>query len=239
MTVLLQPILCPGVPADVPPNIEDYNIEPEADEAGSRKRTIRFGDEADQEEKVGEEEEDCEVPGAPNSLQKKMLAMAGQDLDSFMKEMEEVHRSREAEKAAELQARLSRLDGPDSVESLQPPGLPPLRPGLPPPGVRPPPGPPPGRPPNMSSAPLRPPGPPPGLPPMRAPRPPSMPRPLGVVTAKPQLTKTDSVIASAPVMRNLRSDVTRFVPTNLRVKRDEKKEEKVKRKPEPYSHMPG
>ena len=66
-----------------------------------------------------------------------------------------------------------------------------------------------------------------------------MPRPLGVVTAKPQLTKTDSVIASAPVMRNLRSDVTRFVPTNLRVKRDEKKEEKVKRKPEPYSHMPG
>merc|ERR1711978_646615 len=66
-----------------------------------------------------------------------------------------------------------------------------------------------------------------------------MPRPLGVVTAKPQLTKTDSVIASAPVMRNLRSDVTRFVPTNLRVKRDEKKEEKVKRKPEPYSRMPG
>lgn len=239
MTVHLQPILCPGVPADVPPNIEDYNIEPEADEAGSRKRTIRFGDEAEQEEKVGVEEEDCEVPGAPNSLQKKMLAMAGQDLDSFMKEMEEVHRSREAEKAAELQARLARLDGPDSVESLQPPSLPPIRPGLPPPGVRPPPGPPPGRPPNMSSAPLRPPGPPPGLPPMRAPRPPSMPRPLGVVTAKPQLTKTDSVIASAPVMRNLRSDVTRFVPTNLRVKRDEKKEEKVKRKPEPYSHMPG
>merc|ERR1719222_1609432 len=68
---------------------------------------------------------------------------------------------------------------------------------------------------------------------MRAPRPPSMPRPLGVVTAKPQLTKTDSVIASAPVMRNLRSDVTRFVPTNLRVKREEKKEP-PKRKSEPY-----
>ena len=158
-----------------------------------------------------------------------------------MKEMEEVHRSREAEKAAELQARLARLEGPDGGDSLQPPppALPPVRPGLPPPGVRPPPGPPPGRPPTMTSAPLRPPGPPPGLPPMRAPRPPSMPRPLGVVTAKPQLTKTDSVIASAPVMRNLRSDVTRFVPTNLRVKRDEKKEEKVKRKPEPYSHMAG
>ena len=248
-----KPILCPGVPADVPPNLEDYDFEPQPDEAGGRKRTIRFGDEAEQDEKVGqeqEEEEDCEVPGAPNSPQKKMLKMAGQDLDSFMKEMEEVHRSREAEKAAELQTRLARLE---DGEPHQPPpgGLPPgppiygapIRPGMPPPGVRPPPGPPPGRPPNMTSAPLRPPpgppGPPPGVPPMRAPRPPSMPRPLGVVTAKPQLTKTDSVIASAPVMRNLRSDVTRFVPTNLRVKRDEKKEEKVKRKPEPYSRMPG
>ena len=70
---------------------------------------------------------------------------------------------------------------------------------------------------------------------MRAPRPPSMPRPLGVVTAKPQLTapnpKTDSVIEGAPVMRNLRSDVTRFVPTNLRVKRDEvRKPESNKKK---------
>ena len=68
-----------------------------------------------------------------------------------------------------------------------------------------------------------------------APRPPALPRPLGVVTAKPQLTapnpKTDSVIEGAPVMRNLRSDVTRFVPTNLRVKRDEgKKPESNKRK---------
>lgn len=236
-----KPILCPGVPADVPPNIEDYDLEPESEESGGRKRTIRFGDEADQEEKAGVEEEDCEVPGAPNSLQKKMLKMAGQDLDSFMKEMEEVHRSREAEKAAELQTRLARLDGPEGVETMQapPPGLAPMRPGLPPPGVRPPPGPPPGRPPSMNSGPPRPPGPPPGLPPLRAPRPPALPRPLGVLTAKPQLTKTDSVIASAPVMRNLRSDVTRFVPTNLRVKRDEKKEEKVKRKPEPYSNMPG
>ena len=29
-------------------------------------------------------------PGQPNPLQKKMLAMAGQDLDQFMREMEEV-----------------------------------------------------------------------------------------------------------------------------------------------------
>lgn len=64
-----------------------------------------------------------------------------------------------------------------------------------------------------------------------------MPRPLGVVSAKPQLNKmeikTGKVIEGAPVMRNLRSDVTRFVPTNLRVKREEKKEP-PKRKTEPY-----
>merc|ERR1712058_57432 len=63
------------------------------------------------------------------------------------------------------------------------------------------------------------------------------PKPLGVVTAKPQLNaKSDPVIESAPVMRNLRSDVTRFVPTNLRVKRDDvKKIENVKKKSDSYS----
>ena len=253
-----KPLLCPGVPADVPPNIEDYDVEDEEGDGG-RRRTIRFGDEkeneADSENVTTADEED--VPGAPSSLQKKMLAMAGQDLDQFMKEMEQVHRSKEREKEADLQARLARLEGDDEP---QPPGLDtmisehgtslapppatyrpiagaPVRPGVPPPGIRPPPGPPPGRPPATGvGAPLRPgqappgvrppPGPPPGVPP-RAVRPPSMPRPLGVVSAKPQLTaKSDPVIESAPVMRNLRSDVTRFVPTNLRVKRDDVKPSK-------------
>ena len=49
------------------------------------------------------------------------------------------------------------------------------------------------------------------------------------------------MIASAPVMRNLRSDVTRFVPTNLRVKRDNepaRREEKVvKKKPDNYYYQ--
>jgi len=268
-----KPLLCPGVPADVPPNIEDYDIEVDTPE--TRKRKIRFGDENETEatedvknDEAGEDE-GVGAPG-PNSLQKKMLAMAGQDLDQFMKEMEEVHRSREAEKAADLQARLARLEG-DSAEP-QPPGLEgglmsehgtslappppvfrppvpgaPMRPGVPPPGIRPPPGPPPGRPPAGISAPVRPgqappgirppPGPPPGV---QQPRPPALPRPLGVVTAKPQLTpaaKTDPVIEGAPVMRNLRSDVTRFVPTNLRVKReDTRKQESVKKRPESFTH---
>ena len=47
------------------------------------------------------------------------------------------------------------------------------------------------------------------------------------MSAAPQLNKETSnakpgvsVIEAKPQMRNLRSDVTRFVPTNLRVKRD-------------------
>lgn len=176
-----------------------------------------------------------------------------------------MHRVKEAEKQADLAARLARLEGDldppapglmtEHGTSLvaPPPGLyqppvagAPVRPGVPPPGIRPPPGPPPGRPGVPPPGIRPPPGPPPSSLMSRGPpRPPSMPRPLGVVSARPQLTapapKTDSVIASAPVMRNLRSDVTRFVPTNLRVKRDEPQRrvepEKPKKKPDNYYYQ--
>lgn len=260
----LKPMLCPGVPSQPPPPLSDYHVE---EVESKKKRTIRFGDEggADDEDVDSDEESETTVaPTEPTGLQKKMLAMAGQDLDQFMKEMEEVHKTREAEKAADLQQRLARLEGGDN--DLVPPGVedglpalppgapplmyrqqptapPPLRPGVPPPGVGLPPGPPPGRPLVRPSAPIRPgvappgvrlpPGPPPGVPPRGAR--PNVPRPLGVVSAKPQLNKmevkTDKVIEGAPVMRNLKSDVTRFVPTNLRVKREDgRKEVAVKRK---------
>ena len=118
-----------------------------------------------------------------------------------------------------------------------PPGPPPGRPTLPP-------GPPPGRPPFMGVRPLggvTPAG--PGGPVgggLGGPRPRAhMPRPLNppagpqVVSAGPQIsagpsstakpaTKTGSVIEAKPQMRNLLSDVTRFVPTNVKVKRDDK-----------------
>jgi len=236
-------MLCPGVPAVPPPPISDYHVEQELSE--KKKRTIRFGDEGgqDEEEEVEGDGDVETAPSEPTGVQKAMLAMAGQDLDQFMREMEEVHRTREAEKAADLQQRLARLEGGDG--DLVPPGVestapPPLRPGVPPPGVRPPPG----RPPGVAPPGVRlPPGPPPGVPPRGVVRP-SLPRPLGVVSAKPQLNKmevkTDKVIEGAPVMRNLKSDVTRFVPTNLRVKRDDgRKEAPVKRKAEQpsYPHM--
>merc|ERR1719247_2356325 len=97
---------------------------------------------------------------------------------------------------------------------MRPPAFIP-RAGVAPPGVRPPPGPPPG---------TRPGG--------RMPAPPAMQAqpqaavPGSTLSARPQLTqspqvKTGKVIEGAPVLRNLKSDVTRFVPTHLRVKRDE------------------
>ena len=45
-----------------------------------------------------------------------MLAIAGQDIDQFMKEMEVVHKKRESERAQDLNARLSLLET-DSVLS--------------------------------------------------------------------------------------------------------------------------
>lgn len=41
----------------------------------------------------------------PTSLQQRMLALSGQNIDEFMKEMEEVHKKRERDRAADLSAR--------------------------------------------------------------------------------------------------------------------------------------
>lgn len=277
-------LLCPGVPACLPPPLADYTAV-EYEEAG-RRRKIKFGDEGEVEGEA-RGEEGAAAP-QPNSLQKKMLAMAGQDLDQFMKEMEVVHKTREAEKAAELNSRLARLDGeegaleapPGGAPPGPPPGMPPsfagrafpseyappLRAGVAPPGVRPPPGPPPGRPsmappvrppsfmprPGVAPPGVRPPpGPPPGIRPGgRMPAPPPMhapgaPAPLhalgmpGTLSAQPQIVqspqvKTGKVIEGAPVLRNLKSDVTRFVPTNLRVRREDapRPQAKVARRPQ-------
>ncbi|GBP95627.1 WW domain-binding protein 11 [Eumeta japonica] len=206
------------------------------------------------------------VPNAgapkPTSLQQRMLALSGQNIDDFMKEMEEVHKKRERDRAADLNARLSALKRKDRRDSdsdsdvegplappaeapLEPPGTeirqiapplmppslrpPPLRAPMGPPPLRMPPGPPPGLPPRAM---LRPPGPPPGAPPrlMRPlvpPPPPKLPN-VPVLSAAPQLvTKKDvlygATISAKPQIRNLSADVTRFVPSALRVKREDKK----------------
>ena len=174
----MKPQNCPGVPAGPPPTLLDYDDETstlKTTEASDESRTkkIRFEDQEDEEAEV---EVPGEEKGGPkvDNLQRKMLAMSGQDVDAYMKEMEEVHKKTEAEKAADLQERMAKLEKNQPVppgegfvpQQQQPPPQPqpsapfmlPLRPGMPPPGVRLPPGPPPGRPPV-------PPGPPPGRPP--------------------------------------------------------------------------
>lgn len=299
------PKTCPGVPAGPPPLLNEYDeVEDESwdSDANAKGKKIRFAGDNELRQKdkdLGESQNEGPEGGSGNidlnrnkpdapkvdSLQKRILAMSGQDVDAYMKEMEEVHRQTQAEKERELQSRLARLEQSqpqppgigNDMHSQQmippgpPPGLPPrgpppsllgqyrppLRPGMAPPGVRPPPGPPPGRPPgpprmhNQSGPPRMPPGPPPGVPPppgvnvppqpnafmgasIRMPR--TLPPPAsatGVVSAAPQLiqkekvrdtirdqnTAASGVIEAKPQMRNLLSDVTRFVPTNVKMHR--------------------
>ncbi|KAJ8683627.1 hypothetical protein QAD02_019419 [Eretmocerus hayati] len=277
----------PGVPPFPPPDLHSDDEDDDRPAKPQKSRTIRFAD-ADQDEDLRgdrEPERDREKDLAkvkPTSLQQKMLMMAGQDIDQFMKEMEAVHQKKETERANDLHARLLGLENnsanaekdsekssnerPSSVmpNPVQPPmplmGLPPPPPLM----YRPPPPPlhlriPPPPPPRIG---IRlPPGPPPGMPrmmrpggPMPMPRmmgpgmhmpglPPPPPVPPGalsnaqktpnVLSAAPQLIKkgkeaeggkSSTTIEAKPQIRNLAADITRFLPTSLRVKRpDEKK----------------
>jgi WW domain-binding protein 11 len=90
-------------------------------------RTIRFADDDRMDDDKREEYDGKEMDRdkekeitkvKPTSLQQKMLAMAGQDIDQFMKEMEVVHKKRETERAQDLNARLSLLEG-DSTNNDQ------------------------------------------------------------------------------------------------------------------------
>ncbi|XP_060519851.1 WW domain-binding protein 11 [Cylas formicarius] len=233
----------PGCPVGPPPDIND---EGEVEEFGTR----TTGD-----EEVDEDIEDGDLgkSNRPTSLQQKMVALSGQNVDDFMKEMETVQKKLDAGKEddrskAALSEPLMPPGTNDTIPTL--PSLPPNSTGIPPPlifagpGLRLPPGPPPGRP-------LMPPGPPPGLPPrlplrlpsvaprlIRLPGPPLITGPQGsiqpnVLSAAPQLinrnesSKQGATISAKPQIRNLSADVTRFVPSTLRVKREEKKSKPV------------
>lgn len=213
------------------------------------------------------EENSEEIPSEnqstkPTSLQQKMVALSGQNVDEFMKEMENVQKKMESEKEEESRAKPSPAAA--QIEPPAPPGIDPIAlkvpqnpPTVPPPPMllpapgplRIPPGPPPGRP-------MMPPGPPPGLPPrmpplriqptpgrllrLPGPHPPINMQgnlPLGtpnVLSAAPQLIsrgdpmKQSATISAKPQIRNLSADVTRFVPSTLRVKREDKKPKQSK-----------
>lgn len=67
----------------------------------------------------------------------------------------------------------------------------------------------------------------------------SQPKTPNVLSAAPQLInrkdkdgKSSTTIEGKPMIRNLAADVTRFLPTSLRVKRDDKKKPAIVRIPE-------
>ena len=128
------PKTCPGVPAGPPPLINDYDDEEDDSwdtDVNARNKKIRFAqDDAEKKQRSeygpGKDPESA-ISGNDNesyklglrnnpssnkddtprvdSLQKRMLAMAGQDVDAYMKEMEEVHKQTQAEKERELHSR--------------------------------------------------------------------------------------------------------------------------------------
>ncbi|EGI69328.1 PREDICTED: WW domain-binding protein 11-like [Acromyrmex echinatior] len=294
----------PGVPPFPPPELssDDEDTVENVKEPPTKSRTIRFADDKEDKQESENKEKDAEkekekdrdmAKVKPTTLQQKMLAMAGQDIDQFMREMEVVHKKRETERAQDLNARLSLLETENEPntkssnnksnkgesEEIEPPGasehlsghgqhtshshaqhtqqhgtMPPM--GMPPPPLlyRPPPPPlhlrmPPPPPPRIG---LRlPPGPPPGMQSISSRGPTTImsnmsnitnpqiqtqsgttaqPKTPNVLSAAPQLInrkdkdgKSTTTIEAKPQIRNLAADVTRFLPTSLRVKRDDKK----------------
>lgn len=231
----------PGCPPGPPP---DFNEEGEVISFGLNMRD----EEEEETDEVRNQDSNEPSPQKPTSLQQKMVALSGQNVDEFMKEMETVQKKTEIGKETENRPKISHIEplippGTDPPILSNPPGLPIMFPN---PGLRLPPGPPPGRP-------LLPPGPPPGLPPPRMTLrlPTSAPRIIrvsgpssalgsstglsvqatpNVLTAGPQLigkdqpmtSKQGATISAKPQIRNLSADVTRFVPSALRVKREDK-----------------
>ncbi|KAL3285095.1 hypothetical protein HHI36_019219 [Cryptolaemus montrouzieri] len=237
----------PGCPPGPPPEINDDG------------EVVDYGDDKkdDEEEETSSDatSKDDADPNAtkPTSLQQKMVALSGQNVDEFMKEMESVQKRGEIGKELESRKVATHIEplippGTDPPMVIPTPPNPPSMPMIfPSSGLRLPPGPPPGRP-------LMPPGPPPGLPPPRLPirLPPAPPRLIripgpppslsvssnlslatpNVLSAGPQLisrsesgsAKQGATISAKPQIRNLSADVTRFVPSALRVKREDKKQ---------------
>lgn len=246
----------------------DRDSDSEDDPVPKKSKTSKY---SENKEKQADE---TDVKG-PNTVQQKMLSLSGQNIDDFMKEMENVQKKKEEERAMDIK----RIDPiPDVEESIEkpeieipkpaaliepvkpkesipmpqslpptvglprlPPALmfrpPPMRPSMPQMAIRMPPAPPPR--PNLGMGMPRmgirmPPGPPLGPPPSR-----HAPKhhhhhhhhDRNAMQSAPQISKdpkSATIITAKPQIRNLSADVTRFLPTTLRTKRDETKKPKPK-----------
>lgn len=288
-----------GCPPGPPPNLRDLHdldsdYESDEDERETTENSNKGNPQKDMtrakanfDTRNSEKDSDEEDVREPTSVQKRILAIAGQKFDDFMKELENVRKKKdvdseqsstkykeksdtinestnsshshgfdseftrskqseanepphEAERKQENvlfkpqpmpPIRNTLIPPPMKIPNPPPPPMgvppammfrpPPMRPGLQSLGIRMPPG--------MSGLPrLRmPPGPPPGIPPARMSHPPfNKPLHPNVVASmqKPvKDTKGMTTISAKPQIRNLSADVTRFVPSTLRVKREDKK----------------
>lgn len=317
----------PGCPPGPPPDLlemKELDSDAEDEEPKTKKsKSIRFSDEIKSKDSRKRSKEDDEhkdktrkrpispEPGdivKPTSLQQRMLAISGQNIDEFMKEMENVHKKKEQDKDEDSPKQSSDEEEDDEEEESDdetdeseqsgkdddddadeedededekekpqakkdpepsiplppapapppthsitlpsgpppppiglPPAMifrpPPLRPSMPGLAIRMPPGPPPGRP-GMPPGPpaglpprlgiRMPPGPPPGLPPARLMHHHNQKGQSNMSNNQVKDSKGVTTITAKPQIRNLSADVTRFVPSTLRVKREDKQRPKPK-----------
>ncbi|XP_058453799.1 WW domain-binding protein 11 [Malaya genurostris] len=232
----------PGCPPGPPPDIFmmpelDFDLEEFHSET---QKSVKFFDDADSRD--NSDDSDIEKPKQPSTVQQKMLAISGQNLDEFMKEMENVQKKKDqldnppgaipmlpkhplalpnpAPHPSDPTVKYVPMPSMPMPGPIQPALMirpPPLRPGIPGmPGLRMPPRPPPGIPPRLGIR--MPPGPPAGPPPKHIQQ-----QHMRNMLHQQQLHKDpkSATISAKPQIRNLSADVTRFVPSALRTKKDE------------------
>lgn len=97
----------PGVPPFVPPNLfimreldSDYESDPDADDGSEEQTRSDSVDKSSNESDDADDDDRMEgsVP-KPTSVQQRILAIAGQKYDDFMKELENVHKKKDQERS--------------------------------------------------------------------------------------------------------------------------------------------
>ncbi|XP_061510925.1 WW domain-binding protein 11 [Anopheles gambiae] len=270
----------PGCPPGPPPDLFDMpelDFDLENFHAETQK-SVKFYDDGDSKDNTEESDGEKTVK-QPNTVQQKMLALSGQNIDDFMKEMESVQKKKE--QSTHDTPSLSSIPTPSAPPLPNPAPAPdaampkfmPMPSSIPMPG---PPGsmqslmirPPPLRPPGMGGMPagLRMPGrpgipggPPPVMPPRMGirmpPGPPAGPPPKHIQQQRnmqlhqqaqqqqqqqllQQKDPKSATISAKPQIRNLSADVTRFVPSALRAKKDDVRKAKPPARPVHDQHDP-
>ncbi|XP_053675400.1 WW domain-binding protein 11 [Anopheles nili] len=258
----------PGCPPGPPPDLFDM---PELDFdlenfRAETQKNVKFYDDGDSKENTEDSDGGEKQVKQPNTVQQKMLALSGQNIDDFMKEMENVQKKKEHDATslasiptpsvpplpnpapAPDAAMPKFMPMPSSIPIPTPPAPmqplmmrpPPLRPpgmgGMPAglrmpgrPGI--PGGPPPVMPPRMGIR--MPPGPPAGPPPKHIQQQRNMQLHQQAQQQQMLLQKDpkSATISAKPQIRNLSADVTRFVPSALRAKKDEVRKAKPPARP--------